>query len=288
MRMRQWAVAVSFLLWAGLTGLSTATAADNQKPLSLGFMPYLNAELLVEKYTPLASYLSGKLGREVKIQVAKNYADHIRATGEDELDISFLGGSPYVVISDQYGVKPLLARYEFNGKPTFRAVIFVFKDSPLKELSELAGKTMAFGSAKSTLSTQVPLYMLMQAGAGLDKLASYKHLRNHSNVVLGVEVGDFDAGAVAEEVFNEHANNPIRVLAYSPELSTHVFVARSNMDADLKHQIAKALQGLKTEPGGKDILGAIGPTLTGFVPGQDSDYDLHRTILKDVLPVLEP
>ena len=288
MRVCRRALALSFVLWAGLTSFSTANAAEAKKPLSLGFMPYLNAELLVEKYTPLASYLSTKLDRNVKIEVAKNYAEHITATGEDQLDISFLGGSPYVVIGDQYGVKPLLARYEFDGKPTFRAVIFVYKDSPLKDLSELKGKTMAFGSPKSTLSTQVPLYMMMQAGAGLDQLASHKHLRNHSNVVLGVEIGDFDAGAVAEEVFNEHKSNPIRVLAYSPDLSTHVFVARSNMDAGLKDQIATALQDLKTEPGGKDILGAIGPTLTGFVPVQDSDYDLHRTILKDVLPVLEP
>ena len=282
------ALAVSLAFLAGLTNLTSASAADDQKPLSLGFMPYLNAELLVEKYTPLASYLSDKLGREVKIQVAKNYADHITATGEDQLDISFLGGSPYVVIADQYGLKPLLTRYEFDGKPTFRAVIFVYKDSPLKDLSQLKGKTMAFGSPKSTLSTQVPLYMLMQSGVGLDQLADFKHLRNHSNVVLGVEIGDFDAGAVAEEVFNEHKSHPIRVLAHSPDLSTHVFVARSDMDEALKSRIAQALQDLKTAPSGREILGAIGPTLTGFVPAQDSDYDLHRTILKDVLPVLEP
>ncbi|MEG3617155.1 phosphate/phosphite/phosphonate ABC transporter substrate-binding protein [Magnetovibrio sp. PR-2] len=288
MSVYQKALALSFVLWAGLASLSEVNAADTKKPLSLGFMPYLNAELLVEKYTPLASYLSTKLGRDVNIQVAKNYGDHIAATGEDQLDISFLGGSPYVVIAEKYGVKPLLARYEFDGKPTFRAVIFVYKDSPLKDLAALKGKTMAFGSAKSTLSTQVPLYMLMQAGAGLDQLASYKHLRNHSNVVLGVEIGDFDAGAVAEEVFNEHKANPVRVLAYSPDLSTHVFVTRANMEANLKTKIAKALQDLKTEPEGKEILAAIGPTLTGFVPVQDSDYDLHRTILKEVLPVLEP
>ncbi len=288
MRVIHMALAASFMLWAGLSNISTATADATKKPLSLGFMPYLNAELLVEKYTPLASYLSQKLGRDVNIQVAPNYAEHIRATGEDQLDISFLGGSPYVVIGDQYGIKPLLARYEFDGKPTFRAVIFVYKDSPLNDLSELTGKTMAFGSPKSTLSTQVPLYMLMQSGVDLDKLKSYKHLRNHSNVVLGVEIGDFDAGAVAEEVFNEHKENAIRVLDYSPDLSTHVFVARSNMDAALKDQIAQALIGLKSTPEGQAVLGAIGPTLSGFVPVKDSDYDLHRTILKDVLPVLEP
>ncbi len=265
-----------------------AAFAENKPPLVLGFMPYLNAELLLEKYTPLAQYLSRKIGRTVQIHVAKNYAEHIRATGEDELDISFLGGSPYVVIGDEYGLKPLLARYEFDGAPTFGAVIFVAKNSPVQSLSELTGKRVAFGSAKSTLSTQVPVYMLMQAGVQLRDLAAYEHLRNHTNVILGVELGDFDAGAVAEEVFQENADKNIRVLAHSPVLSTHVFVTRTTLDQNLRTRIASALTSLKDDPQGAAVLKAIGGNLSGFVPVQDSDYDLHREILKDVLPVLEP
>lgn len=277
-----------------LLGLNApaAGAADDAAatPLTLGFMPYLNAELLIEKYTPLAQYLTEKLGRPVQITVARNYAEHIRKTGDDEIDISFLGGSPYVVIGDEYGLKPLLARYEFDGVPTFRAVIFVARNSPLTALSELSGKRVAFGSAQSTLSTQVPVYMLMQAGVQLDALADYTHLRNHSNVILGVEFGDFDAGAVAEEVFKENLEQgkKIRALAYSPQLSTHVFVTRATMDEALCDQISRALLGLKDDPRGAAVLQAIAHNLTGFVPVADGDYDLHREILGQVLPILEP
>jgi phosphonate transport system substrate-binding protein len=260
--------------------------AEAEKPLTLGFMPYLNAAHLIEKYQPLATYLSARLDREVEIVVARNYVDHIRRTGEDKLDISFLGGSPYVAITDQFGPKPILAGYEFDGKGTFRAVIFVRKDSPVASLSQLAGKRFAFGNADSTLSTQVPLWMLMEAGVGLDRLGEYRHLRNHENVALGVRFGDFDAGAVAEEVFGEIQGDDLRILARSPDLATHLFVARRTLPPALRDRIRTALIDLKKEPGGAAILRSIAGNLTGFLPVEDRDYDLLRTMLEKVLPVL--
>ncbi|OEJ65692.1 phosphate/phosphite/phosphonate ABC transporter substrate-binding protein [Magnetovibrio blakemorei] len=292
-RTARWILAAFLLISTdfALAAEDVQDQAQNQaqdQALTLGFMPYLNAELLIEKYAPLAQYLSDRIGRPVNVMVAKDYGEHIRLTGEDKLDISFLGGSPYVMIGNKYGVKPLLVRYEFDGTPQFRSVIFTTKDSPLTSLTELSGKRVAFGSPKSTLSTQVPVYMLMQAGVQLKDLAEFTHLRNHTNVVLGVEFGDFDAGAVAEEVFDEYKDKNIRALAYSPNLSTHVFVTRSNMEPDLHAQIARALMDLNSEPRGKAILHAIAGNLTGFVSVQDSDYDLHREMLRQVLPVLEP
>ncbi len=174
------------------------------RPLTLGFMPYISSSVLLEKYTPLADYLSQQLGRDVKIIIAKNYASHITNTADDKLDISFLGGSPYVRIMQRYGQKPLLARYEFNGKATFNAVIFTAADSNLTSLQQLKGKRFAFGNKNSTLSTQVPLYMLMQAGIELHDLGGYMNMRNHENVIYGTLYGGFNAGAVAQELYTEH------------------------------------------------------------------------------------
>jgi len=271
-----------------LCGSALAADEEARAPLSLGFMPYLNAEHLIEKYTPLADYLSETLGRPVRVTVARDYAEHIRLTGEDKLDISFLGGSPYVVIGETYGRKPLLARYEFDGTPTFRSVIVVAADSPVQDLADLSGKRMAFGNVNSTLSTQVPLFMLMRAGVRLEDLADHKHLRNHENVIFGVEFGDFDAGAVAEEVFQENQDRHIRALSFSPRVSTHVFVARSTLDEDLQAAISDALTTVTAHPEAAAVLGAISTRLTGFVSVTDADYDLHREILETVLPVLEP
>ncbi|MDB2405540.1 phosphate/phosphite/phosphonate ABC transporter substrate-binding protein [Arcobacteraceae bacterium] len=257
-----------------------------QEKLTLGFMPYLSAEVLLKKYTPLANYLSKELDIKVEIVIAKNYTKHIEDTGKDKLDISFLGGSPYVVITNKYGKKPLLVRYEFNGKPTFGSVIFVSRNSPIKTLDDLKDKSFAFGNAKSTLSTQVPLYMLMNSGITLDSLSSYSHLKNHENVIYGVAYDDFNAGSVAQEVFNEKKYEGIRLLKSSPEVSTHVFVTRSNLSKELQVKIKNALLKLKTIPSKSFILKNISKSLTGFVEVKDSDYDYHRDMLKKVIPEL--
>ena len=110
-----------FYVTAALIALSAqahAASLTDDRPLTLGFMPYLNAELLIEKYTPLADYLAEKLDRKVQVTVAKNYTDHIRLVGQNQIDISFLGGGTYVTTGNEYGLKPLLARAEIEGPPT--------------------------------------------------------------------------------------------------------------------------------------------------------------------------
>ncbi len=259
-----------------------ATLMLAQGTLKIGFMPYLSSTALLSKYQPLAEYLSKIVGKEFEVVVAKDYKNHIESCGEEKIDICFLGGSPYIIINKNYTKKPILAGFEFNNRATFRSVIFVKKNSPIKDLKSLEGKRVAFGSVNSTLSTHIPLYMLMELGLSLDVLKQYKHLRNHENVYYGVLYGDFDAGAVAEEIFNELQSENISVLQYSKEVATHLFVARSNMDQKLFQEIQHALISLDDT----EILGAINPNLTGFVKAQESDYSYHKQMIDAVSPLL--
>lgn len=256
-------------------------AQSQPEQLTLGFMPYMTANQLLEKYTPLAHYLSEEVGIPVTIEVAKDYATHLQQVGEDKLDIAFMGGNTYVVMVDKYGKRPLLARYEIHGVPHFHSMIIVREDSPLEKLADLKGKRVAFGSPHSTLSTLVPLYMLKEAGISLDKL-TYDFLSSHENVVYGVLFGEYAAGAMAEELFFEYQNQGIKALAKSPEVSTHVFITRKDLPKDLRAKLQQALLNLKNHPQGKTVLQAIGSEVTGFVEVEDSDYEKLRTILQAV------
>jgi phosphonate transport system substrate-binding protein len=259
--------------------VETAKTAVLPQTLSLSFMPYMVASELMKMYTPLANYLTQQIGIPVQIHITKNYVEHNRLLGEDQVDIAFMGGIPYVTVTKEYGKKPLLARYEMNGKPTFHSVIFVPQGSPLTKLDDLIGQRFAFGDPNSTLSTVVPRYMLHQAGVTLNKLAAYDFLKNHQNVIFGVLLGDYAAGAVAEEIFKEYEKLDIRVLELSPALSTHLFITRKDLPQKLITQLQTALYHVDEHPNGKAILSAIGKTMTGFVPVADEDYDLLRSIL---------
>jgi len=276
-----------FTLILLLTNIVVFADHIHPKQLTLGFMPYLASQQLLKKYQPLADYLSNELGIDVVISVAKDYQTHLDLTGNDALDISFLGGSPYVYVTDKYGPKPLLARYEFDGVPHFRSVIYTSNNNTgINKLSDLKGKKIVFGSKQSTLSTQVPYFMLMNEGL-IGSATKIDFLNNQENVLIGVLLGEYDAGAAAEEVYRENESKGLKVLAYSPYLSTHVFVTSSKMDKHLQGKIRKALLKLKEAPGGEAVLKSIGETLTGFVDVSDSDYNLLRGILKKVLPELE-
>ncbi len=260
----------------------SALHADSPKSLTFGFMPYLTAHELLHKYTPLADYLGQAVGIPVTLKITKNYADHVENAGKDQLDIAFMGGSSYIELVEKYGKKPLLVRYEIDGKPTFQSIIFTAPGSSLKKLEELAGKRFAFGDPSSTLSTQVPRYMLKKAEVPLEKLAGYDFLNNHKNVIFSVLSGNYDAGAITQEIFEENQSLNLKLLAESPPVSTHILVTRSDLEPTLIEKLQTALYQLKTSPQADKVLSAIGKNVTGFVPVTDQDYDLLRTMLKEI------
>ena len=253
-----------------------------QDPLILAVHPYLPYDELLERYTPLADYLADRLGQGVVVRIGRDYQDHIDHVGRDKVDIAFMGPAPYVRLVDSYGRKPLLARLEVDGKPVFHGKIITGKDTPIDSLKALKGKRFAFGAPESTMSHLVPRFMLWEAGVSSDDLADYRFLGSHTNVALGVLAGDFDAGAVKEEVFHEYEQQGLQAIATTPPLSEHVFVASSTLPPETVEAVREALFRLRDTARGQAILTGIKQQLTGMVPVQDSDYDNLREILKTV------
>jgi phosphonate transport system substrate-binding protein len=199
--------------------------------------------------------------------------------GRDELDLAYLGPAPYVEMTKKFGRKPLLARQVVHGSPLFHGKIFVRKDSPIQSLADMAGKRFVFGDPRSTMSSLVPQYMLWQAGVTVDKLAGYKHVKDHVNATLAVLAGEFDAGAVKEDVFFEHEARGLRAVATSPGISDHLFVARSNLPPEKVGLIREAMLTILEEPDGSAIVGAITPGVTNLIQVEDRHYDNLRAIL---------
>jgi phosphonate transport system substrate-binding protein len=142
------------------------------------------------------------------------------------------------------------------------------------------GKSFAFGDPDSTMSHLVPRYMLLEAGIDVEDLSHYDFLASHHNVALGVLVGEFLAGAVKEEVFYEYEERGLKALAWTPELSEHLFVASRKLPAETVEDLREALLGLADEPGGDEVMNSIKLGVTAFVPAADIDYDNLREILR--------
>lgn len=249
-------------------------------PLILAVHPYQKYSTLMGKYTPLADYLGEALQREVVVRIGKSYQDHVAYIGKNRVDIAIMGPVSYVTTVAQYGEQPILARFEINGRPLFQGAIIARQDSTLGNLSALRGKRFAFGDRASTMSHLIPRFMLSEAGVGVEDLADYQFLGSHDNVALAVLAGDFDVGAVKEEVFYNYQQRGLKAVALSPMLSEHLFVARSNLDPETLQTLRNALFSLGDSKRGRAIMRGIKNTMTGMVPASDADYDNLRAILR--------
>lgn len=253
-----------------------------EPPLVLALQPYLPVPEIERRFGPLADYLSRALGRPVSLRIGGNYQELLNAIGKDQVDIALLGPAGYVHLTRQFGVKPLLARFEVGGKSKLYGVIFVRKESSLHSLAALQGASFAFGDPESTMSHVVPRYLLMQAGIPGGAPPRHQFLGSHKNVALAVLAGDYDAGAVKKEVFDEYESKGLRALAITPGVPDQLFVTRANLPKSDIERIRQAMLRLKDQPGGQNLLDGIEKGLIALGPVNDTDYNELRTMVQAV------
>lgn len=262
--------------------LSPATSAHAAEGLTLWIHPYLPATELIDRFSPLAQYLSEKLDRPVSIRIQQSYQAHLDFVGRDQADIAYVGPVSYLRITEQYGPKPLLAKLEVNGAPFFHGMIITRVDSGIHALSDLAGKSFAFGDPNSTMAHIVPRAMLHNAGIPVESLGKHDFLTSHHDVALGVLGGYFDAGAVKEEVYYEFEKKGLKMVAQSPPIPEHLFVARASLPRELVEEIRLLLVSIGQSPDKTAILRSIKADVTNLLPVIDQDYDTLRRLVQSV------
>lgn len=269
-----------------LIGFSVTTLCLNVNAfggLTLSVHPFKPPTQLVESFTPLVSYLSEKLGGiPVSLRIATDYQAHIDAIGHDEVDMAYMGPAAYVKLVEVYGVKPVLARQAINGSPFFQGKIFVLKNSTIASLTDLKGKRFAFTEPLSTMGYLLPRSMLLHAGITIDALASFNFIGDHINVALAVLSGQFDVGAVKEDVYFNYEAHGLRAIATTPAISDHTFVVSNNMASDQVQQLRNILFNLHETPAGQNIMSGITNNVTAFVPAIDADFDSLRVLLREL------
>ena len=250
-------------------------AAD--EPLTLGVFPRNKATETISMYTPLANHLSERLGRKVVLVTSKDFDAFWTGVTERRYDIVHYNQYHYIHSAQSYRV---IAHNEEFGKRAVAGALYVRKDSGIKDVSQLRGRTIVFGGGKDAMLSYIaPRFLLMQAGL---KEGDFKteFAVNPPNALLALHFRQADAAgggdilhdlAAVKKVMN---TDEVMILAATEPLLFLPWAVKRTMPQQLAESIQAILIDLGNSGPGKDALKAA--RTTGIRKAGDADYDPHR------------
>lgn len=262
------------LIVVGLIGLSSASA----QTLKLGvgmFQP--DREKNDATYRPLAQYLSVKLKRPVELRTVDSWEGLAKSLANGETDMALMGPWGYVLANNEAGAQAV-STILYDDKPEYFAIIVTHPQSGINNISDLQGKSFAFGDKGSTSGYLIPRHFFMTQGIVPEKYFKKVLYTKHQAIETQVAQGMLDAGAD----YNRNRNAMIeqglikaeqsKIIWQSEPLPNDAFAVSRKLFADkaFVKQLQEALESvgavLKTEPG---LLPAH---YTGFVTRDNSFY----------------
>lgn len=262
---------------------SSAPTHNELKVLRLGFTPSENTQELQENAQPLVQKLEKELGLEVQPFIANDYTGIVEAFRNGKLDVAFLSPASYVMAHNEANVKVLLKTQRGNS-PFYRSVIFTHKDSKIKQLSDLKGKTFAFGDQLSTAGAIYPKKMLHDAQMNPEiDFEKFVYSGGHDATVLAVYNKKVDAGATYANdpeghdgawvnVLKPDQQNDIQVVAVSEPIPADNLCVHPTLDKAMQEKIKSFFKNLTQSEEGKKLVKDL-YRIDAFVDANDEDYE---------------
>ena len=252
-RFRQATVAVALALCA-VQPTRQASALPQDK-LTLAFIPQENPEKLLDDISAIRAYLSDEIGMEVDGYVTLDHAAAVEALRNGTADISFMGALPYVLAHHHINAQVVLAEV-YRGSPTYRARLFVRRDSGITDLADLRGKSIAFADPISESGYLYPLDLFADAGflePGDDPqtfFGSVYFAGGYQQAIQAVAHGYVDAAGASQ--FAELLLTPSQLLevtsiAESDLIPSHAVIARGDLDPSVVTAFKRAMLKLNDD-----------------------------------------
>jgi phosphonate transport system substrate-binding protein len=271
-------------------GGATAPAGDTAeigtaaRPITMVFVPSVNAEQLAVSADELAKLLEKETGYKVKGSVGTSYSAVVEAMGAGHVDLGWINPFSYVLAHSKYDVEPLLISLR-RGSRSYDGVIITRKDSGINSLKDLKGKRFAFVDPLSTSGTIYPQLAMMAAGIDPKKdLGQTIFAGGHDKVVIAVYQKQADAGAIyggggsdaraRVEGTIPDVMQQTKIIGHTDPIPNDNISVRKDLPADVKEKLKTALLKISTTDTGRRILENY--DIDGLAAVKDSDYDSIR------------
>ena len=251
-------------------------AQQSPKELRISAIPDENPQEMLRIYTPFAEYLTKEIGAPVKFIPVVDYAATVEGLAANKLDMVWYGGLTSVqAVRMAKDATRIVMRKE---DAEFKSHFITRKDTGIRSLQDLKGKTFSFGSVGSTSGHLMPRYFLLQAGINPEKdFSRFSFSGAHDATAAWVEAARVDAGALNFLVWDKLVEtkkvdtSKVVVFWTTPPYVDYVWTVRGGLDKGLVEKISKAFLKLDYKnPEQKKLLDLH--RTKGYIPAKDSDW----------------
>jgi serine/threonine-protein kinase len=270
--------------WRMYKTRAVVPAPAAERELRFGLAQYLPPEQLRESYTPLAEYLSQKIGRPVKLVIQEDYVDLAQKLSQGELDL--VAFSPYSYVRARRKIPNLdvLATPVTSGGSSYEGVVLTRGDSGIADLAGLRGKVFCYTNASSASGYLYPRALFKRAGIDPDQ--AFKATRftgDHLGALRALVSGACDGAAVYAAILFEAKQHGIapdafRILASTERIPYDAYCTHPKLPAELRTAIKQALLALPPGSQQAQSIFARHGAIIGFQDARDADYDGVRKI----------
>lgn len=253
-------------------------AASKNTVFTIGLIPERNIFEQIERYEPLAAYLSKKIGINIRLKVLTRYGNIIDNFVSHHLDAAFFGSFTYALAHSKLGVEPIARPVNLDGSSTYYGLIFVRKDSGIRNIKDMHGKTFVFVDRATTAGYLLPLAFFKMSGIE-DYKTFFKETYfagTHKDAIYDVLNKKADIGAAKNTIYyrlaakDKRLLNDLVFLARSPDVPENGLAVRKEIDNTIKLKLKRALINMNRDPEGINVLKKFGAKK--FIETSDDDY----------------
>ena len=263
---------------------SRSSQAEPKPVVYFGVISRYHPVVMYEEYQPMMHYLTSQTPYRFELKLGKTYEDAVNYLRQGDVQIASLGAVTYLEAHALFGGVPILRPLNKDGEPFYRSVIITRKDSDVKRLSDLKGRTFAFASVHSTSGNLFGRYVLEKVGVHLDDLYRFTNFKHHDQVTKAVLARQYAAGSVKDIVAYRYQSRGLRFLHVSDPIPSVPLVVRPDVPEPFVHAVKAALLRIdRNNPEHQRITAEWNEEFKyGFVETMDADYEPIRTMLNAI------
>jgi phosphonate transport system substrate-binding protein len=226
----------------------------NPNTIVFTYTPVEDPAVYEKVFQPFTQDLGKCLDKRVVFYQVNSNAAEIEAMRSGRLHVGGFSTGPTAFAVNIAGAVPFAVKGTEKEYQGYNLLVVVKKASPFTKLSDLKGKKVAHTSPSSNSGHMAPLALFPAEGLTPDKDYKILFSGKHDQSIMGVNSGDYDAAAVASDVYHRMASrgqikeDDFRIIYKSNKFPTSSFAYAHDLDPALAKKLVKCFYDYRFTP----------------------------------------